>query len=75
MIIVTSRSTSGVNGSSINECGIKSKVLKNVYCNIPKIYDSLNFAVNMPKIEPKVFFYRIIPNKEIDRIANSEDPD
>ena len=29
----------------------------------------------MPKIEPKGFFYRIIPNKDIDRAANSEDPD
>ena len=29
----------------------------------------------MPKIEPKGFFYRIIPNKDIDRTANSEDPD
>ena len=47
---------SGVYGYSINKCGIKSKVLKNVYCNIPKFYDSLNFAVNMPKIEPKGFF-------------------
>ena len=28
----------------------------------------------MPKIEPKGF-YRIIPNKDIDRTANSEDPD
>ena len=53
---------------------LNPKVLKNVYCNIPKFYYSLNFAVNMPKIEPKGF-YRIIPNKDIDRIANSEDPD
>ena len=29
----------------------------------------------MPKIEPKGFFYRIIPNKDIGRTANSEDPD
>ena len=42
--------------------------------NTTKFYDSPNFAVNMSKIEPKGF-YRIIPNKDIDRIANSEDPD
>ena len=29
----------------------------------------------MQKIEPKAFFYRIIPNKDIDRTTNSEDPD
>ena len=34
---------------------LNPKFGKNVYCNIPKFYDSLNFAVNVPKIEPKVF--------------------
>ena len=33
----------------INEFGTKSKVLINVYCNIPKFYDSLNIVVIMQK--------------------------
>ena len=28
---------------------LKSKVLMNVYCNIPKLYDSLNIVVFMQK--------------------------
>ena len=34
----------------INEFGTKYKVLINVYCNIPKFFDSLNIVVIMQKI-------------------------
>ena len=47
----------------------------NVYCNIPKLYDSLNIVVIMQKKWIKKFFYRIMPKKDTDRIVNSEYPD
>ena len=40
---------------AIMNVALDPKFCKNVYFNIPKFYDSLNFAVNMPKIEPKGF--------------------
>ena len=42
------------NSFEINEYGIKSKVLINVYCNIPKFYDSLNIVVIMQKMNQNV---------------------
>ena len=43
------------NRFEINECGIKSKVLINIYCNIQKFYDSLNIVVIMQKMNQKGF--------------------
>ena len=37
-------------------------------------YDSLNIVVIMQKMNQK-FYYRIMPKRDTDRIANSEDPD
>ena len=45
-----------------------------VYFNISKFYDSLNMVVIMQK-RTRRFYYRIMPKKDTERNANSEDPD
>ena len=45
------------------------------YCKNPKNSDTQKNCSNYPKIRTESFYYRWIGPKDIDRIANSVDPD
>ena len=52
---------------------IKTSVV-GAYRKSPKFLDAQNVWCNYPKIQAKRFYHRVMHPKDVDSIANSEDP-
>ena len=51
------------------------KQMETVYRKVPKFWDARNLCCNLPKIQTKRPNIRVFYQKDVNGIANSEDPD
>ena len=45
------------------------------YCKVPKFSDARKLCCKLSKIQTKRFYRGVIPRKDVNKKANSEDPD